>query len=167
MKTNSKIVFERRHIVEQDFQILLDVFNPQTMTQSGLIFLCGILDVRIGGYTGCQENPIVVMEMRSFMRALGRHWGPGFAAYFCDLASAFFFIYACAQLDHLVVIDRAASADYVVLPRQDEVENFFREAALGIYTLGQQAGLSTSDIHQRQRQLAGLLASSFRQYCKA
>jgi hypothetical protein len=167
MKTKSKIVFERRHIIQQEFQILLDAFNPHSMTPSEMKFLCGTLDIKIGGYIGCQQNPIVVQEVRSFMRALGRRWRPGSAAFFCDLASAFFFIYACGQLENLVVIDRAASADYVVLPRQDEVENFSREAALGLYTLGQKAGLSTSAIHRRQRQLGGLLTSSFSQYCKA
>ena len=130
-------------------------------------FLCGTLDIKISGYIDCQLNPIVVQEVRSFMRALGRRWRPGSAAFFCDLASAFFFIYACGQLENLVVIDRAASADYVVLPKQDEVENFFREAAVGIYELGQQAGLSTKAIDRRHRQLGGLLSSSFSQYCKA
>ena len=164
MKTKSKIIFEKHHVIGQEFQTLVDVFNPQKLAKPSLKLLCGTLDVRIGGYVGCQQNPIVVLEVRTFLRALGRRWGQGSAAYFCDLTSPFFFIYACAQLENLVVIDRTATGDYLVLPRQDEVENYFREAALGIYTLGQQAGLTTSAIHRRQRQLCEVLASSFSQY---
>ena len=164
MKTKSKIIFERHHVIEQEFQTMVDVFNPQKLTKPSLKLLCGTLDIKIGGYVGCQQNPIVVLEVRTFMRALGQRWGQASAAYFCDLTSPFYFIYLCAQLEHLLVIDRMATADYLVLPRKNEVEHFFREAALGIYTLGQQAGLTTSAIHRRQRQLCKVLASSFSQY---
>ena len=152
MKTKSKIVLERRHIINNEFQTLTESFDAKKLAKPTLKLLCGTLDVRIGGYVGCPQNPIVVPEVRSFMRALGRRWGQASAAYFCDLESPFYFIYLCAQLEHLLVVDRTETKDYLVLPRQAEVETYYRDVALGIYVLGQHAGMATSAIHRRQRQ---------------
>ena len=45
MKTKSKIVLERRHIINNEFQTLTESFDAKKLAKPTLKLLCGTLDV--------------------------------------------------------------------------------------------------------------------------
>ena len=161
MKTQSKITFERRHIQDQEFQILLEAFNPETMSPEGLALCVGSLRVAISGYDA-DLSPIRVPELRSFLRALVKQWGLPAAIHFCNFESAFFTLLLLSQFSRLLVVEHDRKNEMVVLCRRDELEPFALKALQGLWDLGRRAGLKTTVIKRREKQLLDALLTTFR-----
>lgn len=162
MKTKAKFIFERRHIEECEFQILLDAFNPDEMSPENLKLFCGSVKVTVGGYAECPERPFRVRELRIFLRELGKVWRPGAAAFFCDVNSAFFSLYLVNQLDNVIIVERDRTNDYFVRCRAAELEPIFAEACRGIAELGHRAGQSKKVIERRQKHFAQEVLTIFK-----
>ena len=150
--------FERRQIEQGEYQILLDVFDADEMTPHGLSQSCGTVKIRIAGYE--HERPARVPELRIFLRALGKSWRPGTAAFFCDLRSAFFTLYITSQLNNVIVVENPTR--FCVWCRPNELEPIFLEAHSGIAELGERAGLTKKVIRRRQKQFIQELSTVFK-----
>ena len=161
METKSKITFEKQHIEDQEFQILLDAFDPQKMTPEGLALYVGSLRVTISGYDA-NLSPIRVPELRTFLQALVKQWGLGAAIHYCDFKSSFFTMILLSQFQHLTVVERDQQNTMVAFCRRSELESFALKALLVLWETGRRAQLKPAVIRRREKQFLTELAMTFR-----
>lgn len=161
MKTQSKIIFERRHIQEQEFQILLEAFDPQKMTPEGLALYVGSLRVTISGYDA-DLSPIRVPELRTFLQALVKQWGLPAAIHFCNFESSFFTMLLLSQFSRLLVVEHDRKNEMIAFCRREELEPFALKAVQGLWEIGRRARLKAAVIKRREEQLLDALFTTFR-----
>jgi len=161
METKSKITFEKQHIEDQEFKILLEAFNAATMSPEGLAFYAGSLRVTIDGYAA-DLSPVRVPELRTFLQELIRQWGLPAAIHYCDFRSSFFTMILLSQFNCLTVVERDQESDMVAFCRRSELEEFALKALQGLWETGRRARLKPAAIRRREKQFLTELAMTFR-----
>lgn len=161
METKSKITFEKKHIEDQEFQILLEAFNPATMSPEGLAFYTGSLRVTISGYAA-DLSPARVPELRIFLQELVRQWGLPAAIHYCDFKSSFFTMILLSQFSPLLVVEYDQQNIMVAVCRRSELEKFALQALQGLWETGRRAQLKPAAIRRREKQFLNELTMTFR-----
>jgi len=161
METESKITFEKRHIEDQEFKILLEAFNPATMSHQDLARYVGSLRVTIDGYSA-DLSPIRVPELRIFLQELVKQWGLSAAIHYCDFRSSFFTLLLLSQFNRLLVVEHDRKNEMVTFCRREELEPFALKALQGLWEIGRRARLKPAAIRRREKQFLNEISTTFR-----
>lgn len=164
--TNFHFQFQRRQIARLQTDVLLDAFNPETISDCSLGEYFGTVNIEIAGYTSRDPHPLVDPGIRRFLRKLGRRWHPGAAPFFCQFGSQFLWLYFAAQLDHLTICQRPDKDDLIVVHHREELRALRATTLAGLHQLGQRAGISKSAISGHQQILSELIVGLFRHECR-
>jgi hypothetical protein len=139
---------------------LLEAFDPNTIATPALGNYCGSVVIQFQ-FAAEAPHPLLIPELRRFLRVLARRWGPHSAPFFCDLKTPFLLMYYAAQLDHLLVAEYAEGDHFIVQHRSAELEALHSTALYGVQQLGRRAGLTTGQIRARQLRISRHVASAF------
>jgi hypothetical protein len=139
---------------------LLEAYDPNTIAAPALRHHCGSVVIQFN-HPADGLHPILLPELRRFLRVLAQRWGPHSAPFFCEMQSPFLLMYFTAQLDHLWVGDYLTKKDFLVRHRPDELESLRQTANAGLQQFGRRAGLTASEIRRRQLRIARLFATVF------
>ena len=152
--------FEPRQVAGLQMAALLEAFDPNTIATPALGNYCGSVVTQFQ-YPADAPHPVLIPELRRFLRVLARRWSPHSAPFFCDLKTPFLLMYFAAQLDHLLVAEYAEGSHFIVRHRSAELEALRGTALEGVYQLGRRAGLTTGQIRGRQHRISQRFASAF------
>jgi hypothetical protein len=160
MKQFIHFQFEPQQVASLQREALLAAFDTHKMSDLGLRHYCGSVVIQFN-HPDDAPHPVLNPELRKFLRALARRWGPHSAPFFCDVEGPFLLLYFVALLEHLCVAESAGGGDLLVWHRTDELAALRRTALVGIEQLGCRAGLRAGEIRERQRKVAKLLSTAF------
>lgn len=161
MKQKVLIQFEPRQVVNFQMDNLLAFFNPNRIASAGLRDCEGILTIRFN-YPSGNLYPLLIPNLRRFLRVMGRRWGPGSAPFFCETNGEFLPLYFAAQLEHLQIVTYAANDRLVVRHHPPELKTLSRVSLAGIRHLGLRAGMTGDEIHRRQADVSTIFSEVFR-----
>ena len=153
--------FERRQVERLEMDGLLEMFNVEQISNYSLGEYFGAVQIEFGGYSWHDPHPILVPEMRQFLRILAKRWGPGSAAFFIEWHSPFLLLYFAAQLDHLNIIERPTTDEFILFHRPEELAAVKKNTFTGLEKLVLRAGLGASVMAEREQILSKLLAGMF------
>ena len=161
MKQKVLIQFEPRQVVNLQMDSLLAFFNPNRIASAGLRDCAGILTIRFNHPSG-DLHPLLIPDLRYFLRVLGRRWGVGSAPYFSEPGGDFLPLYFAAQLEQLHVLTFAAHHRLAVRHNPQELEALRRGALAGVEHIGRRALMPAGEIQSLQDEISGLFARAFR-----
>jgi hypothetical protein len=153
--------FEKRQVDRLEMDVLLEVFNVEQISNYALGEYFGAVQIEFGGYTRQDPHPILVPELRQFLRHLAKRWGPGSAVFFTEWHSPFLLLYLTAQLDNLKILERPSTDEFVLFHRPEELVAVEQAAFAGLEKLVRRAGLSASVMDEHQKIISKLLAGMF------
>ena len=143
-----KVVFDRdRHVQRCDCSDLLQSFDPKIMLPEALRQHCGTVQILFRGYQDDSRLPMVIPELRAFVRAIRRIWP--YAPYFCDLHTFFLEIEAFAHLDHYSVVEKSDSEEILFIICTPELRRYVRQAHKTIQMLGEHSCMTRAQVRRR------------------
>lgn len=153
--------FEKRQVDRLEMDVLLDVFNANQISNDSLGEYFGSVQIEFGGYTRNDSHPILIPELRRFLRILAKRWSPGSATFFTEWHSPFLLLYFAAQLDNLKIFERPSTDEFVLFHRPEELAAVEQAAFTGLEKLVRRAGLGASVMDEHQQIISKLLAGMF------
>ena len=161
MKQFIHFAYESRQIARLQLDVLLQVFDPGRIAIPALRDYCGAVVIRFDLPAGA-PHPLLNLEIRRFLRVMGRRWGPGSAPFFCETNGEFLPLYFAAQLEHLQIVTYAANDQVAMRHRPQELQTLSRISLAGIRHLGLRAGMTEDEIHRRQAEVSTIFSEVFR-----
>jgi hypothetical protein len=143
-----KVVFDKdRHVDRCDCSNLFQEFNPKKMSPEALRQCCDMVQIVFRGYQHETRLPMVIPEVRTFLRAVRRAWP--YAPFFCDLDNPFIPLEAFAHLDHYSVMEKSDSQELLFTIRTPELRRYVQQAHKTIRMLGQRSRMTDAQVQRR------------------
>jgi hypothetical protein len=143
-----KVIFDKhRHVQRGNCSDLIQQFNPKIMSPEALRLHCGAVQILFRGYQDDSRLPMLIPELRTFVRAIRRIWP--YAPFFCDLHTFFLEIEAFAHLDRYSVVEKSDSEEILFIICTPELRRYVRQAHKTIQILGKQSRMTRPQVQSR------------------
>jgi len=160
MENPIHIQLEPRQIIYLQMDGFLQFFDPANIPKRALASHCGKAIITLN-YDTTSIHPILLPELRKFLRTLARRWGTDSAPFFCEPYTQFMALYCAAQLETIQITEYVADGKIIVRHHRAELIALNLTLLAAIQEMGTRAGMTMTAIENRQEKFSRFLSSTF------